>query len=312
MSKKKQPKIEFRYYRMPDGNRILALLGEKWTKTYGEDIDYLHFHNYLEIGYCYEGTGKVTLGETQYRFSGDEFTVIPKNCPHTTDSDPGTVSRWEYLFIDAEGLMRDVYQGGGNLRRTERILYKVNSQAYFKSSDEFPRIASMIRNILNIMREMEDFYLEEAKGMTAALLVNIAREAQGEQFSMQTSGKIPIPVTRALDYISAHYMEPVRVDVLADWCHISETHFRRIFTLYMNMSPLEYINLVRVQAACNYLMKTDESVSDIANKCGFTTPSTFNRNFKRVLGISPSEWRRRPENFEQQLLRFRIQSKEGW
>lgn len=61
--KRKKPKMEFRYYQMPPGSPILALLGEKWVQNYGRDIDYLHFHNYLEIGFCYYGEGAVTLGE---------------------------------------------------------------------------------------------------------------------------------------------------------------------------------------------------------------------------------------------------------
>ena len=107
-------------------------------------------------------------------------------------------------------------------------------------------------------------------------------------------------------------MEPLKVEDLAKWCHISETHFRRVFSTYMHMGPLEYINLVRVQTACNYLKNTDESMTDIAGKCGFMTLSTFNRNFKQVTGVSPSEWRRRPENYEQQLLKYWIHSEEGW
>ncbi len=312
MAKKKKPKIEFRYYRMPDGSPILALLGQRWTQSYGRGIDYLHFHNYLEIGYCYEGTGVLTLGEKDYRYTGNEFTVIPKNYPHTTNSSPGTVSRWEYLFVDAESLMREIYQGGGNLRRVEQILCKINSQALFKSQEEFPKIAAMIRDILEIMRKTEEFYLEEAKGSMAALLVNVAREGKGEKSPVEIGGKVAIPISKALDYISLHYMEPLKVDELAKWCHISETHFRRMFSQYMNMSPLEYINQVRIQTACGYLKRTGEPVANIASKCGFTTLSTFNRNFKQMLGISPSEWRKRPENFEQQLLKFRIQSKEGW
>ena len=93
--------MEYRYYRMPEGRKVFALLGEKWVQHYGRDIDYLHFHNYMEIGYCYEGTGTLTLGKKNYRFNGGEFTVIPQNYPHTTNSDDDTVSRWEYLFVDA-------------------------------------------------------------------------------------------------------------------------------------------------------------------------------------------------------------------
>ena len=45
MARKKKPKIEFRYYRMPEETPFLALLGEKWVQNYGRDVDYLHFHN---------------------------------------------------------------------------------------------------------------------------------------------------------------------------------------------------------------------------------------------------------------------------
>ena len=82
--KRKKPKMEFRYYQMPAGSPILALLGQKWVQHYGENIDYLHFHNYLEIGFCYEGQGRMLLGEEEVRFSGREFSVIPPNYPHTT------------------------------------------------------------------------------------------------------------------------------------------------------------------------------------------------------------------------------------
>ena len=51
--KRRKPKMEFRYYQMSAGSPILALLGQKWVQNYGNDVDYLHFHNYLEIGYCY-------------------------------------------------------------------------------------------------------------------------------------------------------------------------------------------------------------------------------------------------------------------
>ena len=304
--------MEFRYYKMPEGTFILALLGEKWIQSYGRDVDFLHFHNYLEVGYCYEGTGELVLGETSYRFSGEEFTVIPSNYPHTTNSDPGTISRWEYLFIDVEGILEALYHGMGNTKRMNHMLHRINSRAIFQKAEQNPKIAAIIRNLLQIMRNTEEFYMDEAKGVVVELLVNVTRENGDGKKPLELNGRTTIPIMRAMDYITDHFMEPLKIEELAKRCHISETHFRRVFSEYMNMSPLEYINLVRVQTACNYLENTDESMADIANKCGFTTPSTFNRNFKRVTGISPSEWRRRPENYEQQLLKSWIHSEQGW
>ena len=98
--RKEKKKMEFRYYQLPPGSPILALLGEKWVQNYGDrTADRLHFHNYMELGYCYYGAGDVVLGDDTYRFSGQQFTVIPSNFPHTTNSDPGNISRWEYLFV---------------------------------------------------------------------------------------------------------------------------------------------------------------------------------------------------------------------
>lgn len=316
MSKKKKPRMEFRYYQMPAGSPILALLGQKWAQTYGRDIDYLHFHNYLEIGYCYEGRGGMTLGEQELRFSGGQFTIIPKNYPHTTNSDPGTISKWEYLFIDVEGFLREIYQGVGNTKRIDRMIYRINSSAVLKNVADSKHIARMIRGLLNVMREKRELYLDEAKGILLALLVNIARENTIEEVNLDDSEEEDIKtatlVSHALDYITLHFMEPLRIEDLANWCHISETHFRRVFSAYMKMSPLEYINLVRIQTACEYLKKTDSPIADIAHKCGFSTLSTFNRNFKQTMGVSPHEWRKRPENYEQQLLKFEIHSEEGW
>ena len=63
---------------MPEGRKMFALLGEKWIQYYGRNIDYLHFHNYMEIGYCYEGSGVLTMGNRDVRFSGKVFFVLQK------------------------------------------------------------------------------------------------------------------------------------------------------------------------------------------------------------------------------------------
>ena len=312
MSKKrKKPKMEFRYYQLPAGSPVLALLGQKWIQNYGNDIDYLHFHNYMEIGFCYEGVGELVLGEDTVQFSERKFSIIPKNYPHTTNSDIGTVSRWEYLFVDMEGFLQKAID---NPIKSERMIQRLNSRALFLDEKDHLVIAKRILRILDMMRFAEEFYIEEVKGELLSLFVEIARlNCDSEQDTIvEESGKITNLVSRSLDYISDHYMEPLKVDDLARYCHISETHFRRVFVGYMNMSPLEYINTVRIQTACEYLKKTDDPINDIAHKCGFTTISTFNRNFKQIMGVAPIEWRKRPENYEQQLLKFDIHSEEGW
>ena len=52
---KEKDENEYRFYEVPEKCPVLALLGEKWVQNYGYQIDYLHFHNMMEIGVCYYG-----------------------------------------------------------------------------------------------------------------------------------------------------------------------------------------------------------------------------------------------------------------
>ena len=83
MSRKKKPRMEYRYYEVPEKCPVLVLQGEKWLQNYGYQIDYLHFHNLMEIGLCYYGQGTIVLEDEELPYHGGMFTVVPKNFPHT-------------------------------------------------------------------------------------------------------------------------------------------------------------------------------------------------------------------------------------
>ena len=78
------------------------------------------------------------------------------------------------------------------------------------------------------------------------------------------------------------------------------------------MPVVEYVNLVRIQAACELLKKTNDSMEDVAQTVGFETTSTFNRNFKRIIGSSPYQWKIHPDNYEGKLLNYKISALKGW
>ena len=317
MSRKKKSKIEYRYYEMPAGSPVLALLGEKWYQNYGRGIDYLHFHNHLEIGYCYQGNGALTLEDKDIHYHGEMFSVIPANFLHTTNSIGDHICHWEYLFIDVEGFLSQIYKDNAHMK--ERLIQRVNQRACFYRESERPAMAALIHQIIETMRERKEFYLEEVKGYVLALLIEIARDNAAckeirkiEKQEQDTKAPNSSVISQALDYISEFYSYPIRIEELAKICHISETHFRRVFHECMHMTPVEYINWVRVRAACELLRKSNDSVSSIASRTGFATLSTFNRNFQRFMSISPQQWRKNPEHYERKLLEYDIKIREGW
>ena len=313
MEKRRKPKIEFRYYQMPQGVPVLALLGKDWIRQYGKGIDYLHFHNFMEIGFCHEGEGTMTIGDKNYRFKGNEFTVIPSHFIHTTTSDEGTLSRWEYLYIDVDAIINEFHASGNNYRKAERMIRQINARAFFMRCEEGKELSERILKILNIMRNGTEYYIEEAKGELAALMAVIARVNQDDcKKDAEVSEDVTAMISEACDYIKEHYMEQIRIEDLAKLCHISEVHFRRLFNSNVKMSPLEYINLVRIHKACEMLGKTDFSVANVAYQCGFQVLSTFNRNFKQVTGQSPMDWRNNVLNSKCHYLKFDMHSRAGW
>lgn len=197
----------------------------------------------------------------------------------------------------------------------QKLIARINQKAHLVRCTEKPEVAELIRMLIRCMDEKQEFYLEEAKGLTRALLMQIARwnekDEKQEKDTVMENASITM-ILPALNYIRENYREELRVEELATVCHISETHLRRIFQESFRMSPVEYINWFRVRTACKELRKTNLPVSDVALHCGFTTISTFNRNFRRILEVSPQEWRSAPENYEQKLLKFDIKTKEGW
>ena len=98
---KQKKQIEYRYYEIPDGHYVMALLGDSWVRSYGaEQENLLHFHNYMEIGYCYWGNGKLTIEDSNVSYKGGLITIIPENIPHETKSVEKGICKWEYLYID--------------------------------------------------------------------------------------------------------------------------------------------------------------------------------------------------------------------
>ncbi len=317
MSRKKG-KLEFRYYEIPHGEPLLALLGDAWIRPYGYDendrpITDLHFHNLLEIGYCYEGRGELIFEDKVYPYGAGALTVIPKNFPHTTNGVRQVTNRWEYLFVDMEKMVQQLFMD--RRHQAEQILERINRQAICTTVSEQPEMAALIRGVLREMTFHREMYSDAVHGLMKTLFVEIARYTAGVSGAEEAPGHKKteqVQISRALEYVGDYYDRPLRISDLADACHMSETHFRRLFVRCVGMHPVEYINYVRVKMACERLRKTNEPIADVAVKCGFSSLATFNRNFRRITGISPSEWKKQPEAYERRLQKKKIEIYDGW
>lgn len=191
----------------------------------------------------------------------------------------------------------------------DHVVQSINSKVHVWSDGEHKELTNAIWRILKEMNECSLFYKERSYGILQDLMTGIARLGWDPEEERQTDEGGIGQITPALNYISRYFNEPLKIGDLANACFLSESHFRRIFGNCMNMTPLEYITLIRIKVACELLDKTNDSIRDIACRVGFSTPSSFNRNFKRIMGVSPLQWRNLPERYESKIINWEVLEK---
>lgn len=297
--------VEFRFYEKPREEVVLALMGEKWNRNYGDDMNEIHFHNLVEIGYCYHGSGKIVINNKEILYQPDSFTFIPQNCLHTTKSDG--INQWEYLFFDMNEILEWFLKDNYSMQK--RILSDIENKALVESAIDFPYLGNLIRSVFDLERKKGTFYRETIRGSMYTILMHILRTHSNAHISAAKTGNKIMP---ALEYVQKNYAKDVTISKLAADCCLSETHFRRLFTRDMNMNPVEYINMIRIQSACDLMLKTDYNMEEVALKVGYQTMSTFNRNFRMIIGYTPYQWKKQMIQKGQITQNYHITAKKGW
>ena len=311
MVRKKKDTMEFRFYEIPQGEPALVLYGESWVRVYGHDEFHLHFHNLTEIGICRYGDGDMYLDEDVCRYQNGTLTVIPENFPHITVSDGENANFWEYVFFDIKSIVEELFPG--NPVYQSQVIESLNKSAFISDEKKDKAIADIINLMIDEAKNKKPYYQKKISLQLKALIIELVRKGDVSLEEEQpVKGTNMAQIAAALDYINKNYDKPIKAIELANICSMSETHFRRIFEEYINMSPMDYVNLIRIQRACDLMKKTNDSMDLVAVKCGFSTTSTFNRNFKKYLNTSPYQWKINPSNYEHKLLNFRISALKGW
>jgi PAS domain S-box-containing protein len=95
-----------------------------------------------------------------------------------------------------------------------------------------------------------------------------------------------------VDYITEHYNTHIEVRDMAAISHLSVSQFERVFRQTFGVPPIRLINNFRVHMACAALRKSNKTIVCIALDCGFYDHSHFSREFVRVMGKSPGEYRK--------------------
>jgi AraC-like DNA-binding protein len=97
---------------------------------------------------------------------------------------------------------------------------------------------------------------------------------------------------RARDLMDRSYAEPLEVSALASVALTSEAHFIKSFKQTFGETPHRYLQRRRLERAMALLRETDRPVTEVCLEVGFKSLGTFSRTFRRIVGMSPSSYRR--------------------
>jgi AraC-like DNA-binding protein/ABC-type Fe3+-hydroxamate transport system substrate-binding protein len=150
-----------------------------------------------------------------------------------------------------------------------------------------------LTNIQQVVERVKQLYLDsrdraklasELQLQFQSILLLIIQDLP-EQDVLKTASK---GIDQSIHYMHKHYHEKIKLDVLADIAGITETSYSRSFKRAKGISPVEYLNQIRIDSSKQLLSQRDCSVKEVADLVGFGNEFYFSKMFKRTVGMSPT------------------------
>ena len=242
-----------------------------------------HHHTECEISLCISGGGIYATRDSSYEFSSGDGFLFGSNEAHCITD------------LESVELL--------NLRFEPRILWESRENtellALFNArgdnfSNKICGDKELFRLVLKIEEELESKrtgYRIAVKGLVLETLIHILRNYDMfEDDKVLRSAVSAGRMSAAIDHINENLESRLCLSELAEIACMTPTYFSSVFKKYNGMSPWDYITIKRVEKAIGMIRASDMTKLEIAEKCGFSSPSHFYKAFRAVTGKSPKDF----------------------
>ena len=249
----------------------------------------VHWQDSMELVYIKRGSGLVQTGaQVCTAQSGDIFVLTPGTL-HAIRQAESCTMEYENIIFDVELL------GGAEDLCAEKYLLPLQSGRLALpehiTPDEawYPQAADCLKAAEEANRCKQFGYELCIKGALLRFLALLIAQSK----ALPPAEKASTQRLRAvLQWISAHYSEPVCVADAAALCQCSPNHFMRWFRQMTGQTFIIFLREYRLNAAAEALRTTEDTILSISEQCGFENLSYFNREFKAHFGMTPREYRK--------------------
>ncbi len=253
-----------------------------------------HSHLRFEISKVLSGSGIYMSGNKIYRIEKGSMLVFAGNEQHCA------------RHIDGGGLNML------NIQFEPRYLWGKDSDSLseqniglcFSHSDSFRnhidgRSAAYLSDIMEKIRLEISLKSPEyplaVKSYLNMMLISLIRDHGYSPATESVSKDKSKPVRDVIKYIDAHYPEQLELQSLASAAGLSPNYFSALFYSVSGIHLWDYVNSRRIDAAIRLLADNELNILDIAVKCGFNNTANFNKTFKKITGLTPTEYRHSDE-----------------
>ncbi|TRX70239.1 AraC family transcriptional regulator [Carboxylicivirga sp. M1479] len=258
-----------------------------------------HYHPDYELIYMVKGKGKRFIGDSVDDFVAGDLVFMGPNLPHVYKSDEihyqgNDDVQTEVIVIQFKhNVFGDVFFNLPELKDINKVLsnslkgIKISGRTKDKVVSEMWRIVNLngvmrissLLNILHLLTDSED-------------LSTVIKGVYKKNFSDKNSEKLG----KVFEYTLHNFKKNIQLDEIATIANMSKTAFCRFFKVKTTKTFHQYLTDIRIGHACELLIDSDLTMSQISNQCGFNSQSLFNRQFKAIKGETPREFYARYKN----------------
>ena len=227
--------------------------------------------------YCVDGSGFYVVDGKRHEVHNNQFFILPVGLPHEYGAAEG--QSWTIYWLHFRGEHAHIYAEGADTPQTISV----------KLTSRISERIGLFEEILSTLHSGEDVEdLRYASSLLHYFLASMRYLKQYRRANVDTSIDI---VEQAIHYMRENIEQHIAMDDVLHYVGYSQSHFTNLFKRKTGMSPLSYLNRLKVEYACHLLQTTDLRVNQICYKVGFEDPLYFSRLFSKIMGISPIKFR---------------------
>lgn len=254
------------------------------------DMSRRHMHREYELYYLIQGERYYFIDGETYHITPGSLVLIPSGNIHRTSSVNPTGSHERILLILNEEWINPFLLKTG----LPTLSSYFNQPVLQLDSHKQKYLMRIFDDIYEELATKQANYEVAIKMKLSELLILISRcstASKGVASPFVSQSAKHKKVNEATYYIKNHFREPLSLQQVADQIYVSRGYLSNIFNEVTGMKLTEYINIQRINYAKELLSNSNESITDIANSCGFENITYFERIFRQATGATPLKYR---------------------